>query len=129
MWRNLVLLLFWFHSFTCTVRLLFHGLVTFSCRTIKQVYCRMSAKNLNNYKQNTFCDIFGQLHTQQYKVTKKKVLRFQLNEKKSKESKTILMSWYRKRKPTRRKDLITYNIHPWIMFSFNQGSFDWLSFG
>ena len=60
----------------------------------------MSAENVNNYKQITFCDIFGQLHTQQYKVTKKKVVRFQLNEKKSKESKTILMSWYRKRNPT-----------------------------
>ena len=52
----------------------------------------MSAENVNNYKQITCCDIFGQLHTQQYKVTKKKVVRFQLNEKKSKESKTILMS-------------------------------------
>ena len=47
----------------------------------------MSAENVNNYKQITFCDIFGQLHTQQYKVTKKKVVRFQLNEKKSKEIK------------------------------------------
>ena len=60
----------------------------------------MSAENVNNYKQNTFLNIFGQLHTQQYKATKKKVRRFQPNEKKSKESKTILMSWYRKRKPT-----------------------------
>ena len=73
------------------MRLLFHGLVTFSCRAIKQVYCRVSAENVNNYKQNTFCDIFGQLHTQQYKVRKKKVVRFELNEKKSKESNAILM--------------------------------------
>ena len=29
------------------------------------------------------------------------------------------MSWYCKRKPTWRKDLVTYNSHPWIMFSFN----------
>ena len=29
------------------------------------------------------------------------------------------MSWYWKQKPTWRKDLITYNGHPWIMFSFN----------
>ena len=49
----------------------------------------MSAKNVNNYKQNTFLNIFGQLHTQKYKATKKKVVRFQPNEKKSKESKTI----------------------------------------
>ena len=52
----------------------------------------MSAENVNNYKQNTFCDIFGQLQTQQYKVRKKKVVRFELDEKKSKESNAILMS-------------------------------------
>ena len=43
----------------------------------------------------------------------------QLNEKKSIESQTRLMSWYWKWNPTWRKDLIAYNIHPWIMFSFN----------
>ena len=30
MWRDLVLFWFWFCSFTCTVRLLFHSLFTFS---------------------------------------------------------------------------------------------------
>ena len=39
--------------------------------------------------------------------------------KKPKESQTRLMSWYWKGKPTWRKDLITYNSHPWIMLSFN----------
>ena len=39
--------------------------------------------------------------------------------KKSKESETRLMGWYWKRKPIWRKGLITYNSHPWIMFSFN----------
>ena len=29
------------------------------------------------------------------------------------------MSWYWKRKSTWRKDLITYNSHPWIMFSLS----------
>ena len=29
------------------------------------------------------------------------------------------MNWYWKRKQTWKKDLITYNTHPWIMFSFN----------
>ena len=29
------------------------------------------------------------------------------------------MSWYWEQKPTWRKDLITCNSHPWIMFSFN----------
>ena len=43
----------------------------------------------------------------------------QLNEKKSKESKTRLMSWDWKRKPIWRNDLTTNNSHPWIMFSFN----------
>ena len=44
-------------------------------------------------------------------------MRLQLNEKKSKKSQTRLMSWYWK--PTWTKDLIRYNIHPWIMFFFN----------
>ena len=79
----------------------------------------MSTKNINNYKLKTFRDIFGQLHTQEYKTTKKQIVRFQLNEKKSKESQTRLISWYWKRKPTWRKDLITYNSHPSIMFFFN----------
>ena len=41
------------------------------------------------------------------------------------------MSCYWKRKPTWRKDLITYNSHHWIMFSFNwlviiwRGTFIW----
>ena len=34
------------------------------------------------------------------------------------------MSWYWKRKPTWRKDLITYNSHPWICLLF----IIWLSF-
>ena len=60
-----------------------------------------------------------QLHTQEYKATKKQIVRLQLNEKKSKQSQTKLMSWYWKQKPTWRKDIITYNIHPEVMFSFN----------
>ena len=63
---------------------------------------------------------FGQLHTQELKSTKKQVLRLQLNEKTWKESQTWLMSLYWKRKPIWRKDLITYNSFPWIMFSFKQ---------
>ena len=43
----------------------------------------------------------------------------QLNEKKPMESQTRLMSWYWKRKPTWRKDLITYNSNPRIIFPFN----------
>ena len=53
-------------------------------------------------------------------------VRLQLNEKKSKESQTRLMGWYWKRKPTWRKDLITYNSHPWIMFSFNWLAIIWI---
>ena len=37
---------------------------------IKQVDCKMSNKNVNNYKQKTFRDIFGKLHTQEHKATK-----------------------------------------------------------
>ena len=41
----------------------------------------------------------------------------QLNEEKSMESQTrLIISWCWKRKPTWRKDLITYNSHPRIMF-------------
>ena len=46
---------------------------------IKQVDCKMSTKNVNNYNLKTFRDIFGQLHTQEYKATKKQTVRFQLN--------------------------------------------------
>ena len=46
----------------------------------------MSTKNV------TFRDIFRQLHTQEYKTTKKQAVKLQLNEKKSKESQTRLMS-------------------------------------
>ena len=51
----------------------------------KQVDCKMSTKNVNNYKQKIFRDIFGQLLAQEYKATKK-------NEKKSKGRQTRLMS-------------------------------------
>ena len=53
---------------------------------IQQVDRKMSTKNVNNYKSKTFRDIFGQLHTQEYKGRKKQIVRLQLNEKKSKES-------------------------------------------
>ena len=51
---------------------------------IKQADCKMSTKN--DYKENTFRDIFGQLHTQEYKATKNQIVRIQLNVKKSNES-------------------------------------------
>ena len=47
---------------------------------------------MNNYKLKTFHDSFGQLHTQEYKATKKQIVRLQVNEKKSKESQVRLMS-------------------------------------
>ena len=34
---------------TCMVRLLFHSLFTFQVVQIKQVHCKMRAKNVNNY--------------------------------------------------------------------------------
>ena len=82
----------------------------------------MSTKNVNNYKYNKFCDMFGQLYTQEYKATKMQIVR--LYEKKSKENQTRLMRWYWKRKPTWRKDLTTHNSHL-RCFLLN----DWLSFG
>ena len=36
-----------------------------------------------------------------------------------------IVSWYWKRKPTWRKDLITYNSHPRIMFPFNWLAIIW----
>ena len=59
---------------------------------VKQVYLKMSTKNVNNYAEMTFCDIFRQLLTRKYKVTKKQMVRLQLKEKKSKESQARLMS-------------------------------------
>ena len=80
----------------------------------------MNTKNLSvdfNKKQISYCIILKQiLYTQEYKAAKTQTVRLQLNEKKSQESLTSL-EW--KGKLTWRKDLITYNSHPWIMFSFN----------
>ena len=47
---------------------------------IKQVD-KMSTKNMDNYKQRTFRDIFGQLDIQEYKTTKKQIVRLQLKTK------------------------------------------------
>ena len=73
--------------------------------------------------------IFRQLREKGYKATKNQIVRLQLNEKKSKESETRLISWCWKRKPTWRKDPITYNSHPWIMFSFNWLAMIWRKAG
>ena len=43
----------------------------------------------------------------------------QPNKLKSKENQKRLMGWYWKRKPTWRKDLITYNSYLWMMLSLN----------
>ena len=56
-------------------------IVCFQVGQIKQPDCKMSTKNVNNYKWKTFPDIFRQLH----KATKKQIVKLQLNEKKSKE--------------------------------------------
>ena len=58
----------------------------------KKVDCKMSTKNVSNYKWKIFRDIFGQLHTQEFKATKKQ-MRLQLNEKKSKESRPDGSTW------------------------------------
>ena len=42
--------------------------------------------------ERPFRDIFGQLQTQECKVTKKQIIRLQLNEKKSKDGQKRLMS-------------------------------------
>ena len=103
------------HARLCCFSIVF---LSFQVVQIKQVNCEMSTKNVINYKWKIFCDIFGQGHTQEYKATRKQIVRLQLNEKKSEGSQTRLMSWYWKRKPTWKKDLI-YNSHPWIMLFFN----------
>ena len=51
-----------------------------------------------------FVIFFGQLHTQEYKATKKQIGGLQLNGKKSKKSQTRLMSLCWKRKPPWRKN-------------------------
>ena len=50
--------------------------------------------------------------THEYKATKKQIVRFPLNEKKSKESQARLISWCWTQKSTWINDLITYNSHP-----------------
>ena len=59
---------------------------------IKQVDCKMGTKNVNNYKWKTFRNVFGQLHIQEYKATKKQ-MRFQLDENKSKGSRPDGKTW------------------------------------
>ena len=56
-------------------------------------------------------------------------MRLQLNEKKSKGSQTRWLSWYWKRKPTWRKDLITYKSYPWIILFFNWFVIIWKEWG
>ena len=51
----------------------------------------MSTKSVNNYK-GILCCFWITAHTQDYKTTKKQIVRLQLNEKKLKESQTRLMS-------------------------------------
>ena len=100
---------------SCCSRVCLH----FHVVQIKQIDYKINIKDVNNCKWKTFRDMFGQLHTEEHKATKKQIVRLQLNEKKSKESQIRLMSWHWKGKPTWRKDLITYNSHLSIMFSFN----------
>ena len=56
---------------------------------MKQVDCKMSTKNVNNFKYKAFRDIFGQLHKA---VMKKEIVRLKLNIKKSKENQATLIS-------------------------------------
>ena len=62
---------------------------------------------------------FTTAHARVWSHENTKIVGLQLNEKKSTESQTRLMSWYWKGKSTWRKDLTTYDSHPWIMFYFN----------
>ena len=57
-------------------------IVCFQVGQIKQPDCKMSTKNVNNYKWKTFPDIFRQLH----KATKKQIVKLQLSEKKSRKA-------------------------------------------
>ena len=63
-WRS-----FCYSCLISLVQLLFHSLFTFSSYAKIQVDCKMNTKK--NFLQKTFGDIFGQLHTQECKATKK----------------------------------------------------------
>ena len=70
------------------------SLIFFLCFQVVQIKrsdCKMSTKSVNNYK-GILCCFWITAHTQDYKTTKKQIVRLQLNEKKSKESQTRLMS-------------------------------------
>ena len=57
---------------------------------IKQVYCKISTIKMSIFiNRRSFPDIFGQVHTQGYKATKKQIVKLQLN-----------------------LDLMTYHSHP-----------------
>ena len=87
---------------------------------IKQIDCKMSTKNVTNYKWKTFLDTFGQLHTQEYKATKKQIVRFQPNEKKSKE-------WVDTENASQPKGWTWWHITVILGLCFLL--IDWLSFG
>ena len=85
----------------------------------------MSTKNVN--------DILKNINEKHFVIfldncTHKSIKRIQLNEKKSKISHIGLRRWYWKWKPTWRKDVITYNSNPWILFSFNWLVIIWRGF-
>ena len=74
--------------------------LSFQVVQVKQVDCKMRTKNVNNYRSKTFHDIFGQLHTQQYKKKQKADSETSPKWKEVKAKPTKLMSLYWKRKPT-----------------------------
>ena len=109
-------------SFTCTVRLLLHSLFTFSsCVKKNMLITKWVLKMWIIIKKRHLVILLGNYTHKSVKPRKKQIVRLQLNENKSKESQTTLMSWYWKQKPTWRKDLIIYNTDPWICFLLIDG--------
>ena len=101
------------------------GCLCFQVVKLKQAGCKTCTKNVGNYKWNTFRDIFGQLHTQEYKVTKKQIVRLQLNGNKSKESQTRL--WVDTENQSRPEGRTWKHII--VILALCILFFDWLSFG
>ena len=116
----LLLLLIWFRLIICTVRLLFRSLFKFSsCEKKKQIAKWVLKMWIIINKRHFLIFLDNSTHKTIKPGRRRYNSEVSVNGKKSKKSQTRLMGWYWRRKPTWRKDLITFNSHPWTIFSFN----------
>ena len=114
-WRDLVFLLLWFCSFTCTV-VVPYSLFTFTSCANKKIDCKGSTKTWIIIDKRHLLYIWTTAHT---RVKEKTDIEASVKWKEVKGKSDKINELILKTKLTWTKDLITYNSHPWIIFSFN----------